>query len=169
MNFEIKWSIPAQAWEKVKASRQQEVPGSDYDTSRLPYYDHLNGVVQFSYQQELLFPAPPLPSPAGIGLSVLDLAAGLKKIMDKEGFEQAKEGAIATFYLSDDSLEIYFEKQAGKVVISSNFDDLVKLNVPETQFVREVNKFETDFVHEVVAKAPSILDWHSLAALRPKK
>jgi hypothetical protein len=163
--FIIKWEINEDKWDKARAARQTNLPGSDYDLSLTPLYDLLYGYVQFIYDDTRLFRDQNTPV-RGKKLSVLDLAVELVRALGAGQFADAPDGTVVQLVELEFRVEISFARRLSQVIITTNQPGSHELSVPQETFFQGTQEFLTNFVGEIRKREPSLLDWKCVTELR---
>jgi hypothetical protein len=159
VSFRIEAEPSAEAWAEAAETRRREPPGSDYDRARQPLFDLLYGDLQVTQDGTELFPAGHGSDRAGFSISLLDLVLGLDAAISELDRPRV-------FGQADDALQLTLEPGDGAVLVSTNLDRSPVLEVPRDELVGEWRRFRDAFLDELRARAPELLDWHTLAPLR---
>ncbi len=149
--FVVSYWIDSDEWSRAAAARQN--PEAE------PLFDYFYGRVQ------MLVNRRPVLGEHGYEMSVADLACGMAQILRSE-IAVVGSHDLATFSQSDDSLEIKFERDAGRVRISSNVPGAPTGETDVHAFLAGAHEFIERFAREASIRVPNALGWKDLAGLR---
>ena len=158
--FTIKWILPEDQWEEVRARTIENAPGSSYDRNQLGRYHLLDGDVDFEFAGLPFYGRSPGRGP--VNLSLFDLGIALADAYLKHRFDPDAE---ATFNQLDDDRHIYFRGDDAFIKISAN-DQPLELHVPREAFQRGVISFLCGLAGEIRRRVEILMQWESMAPLR---